>query len=81
MYVVLKTVLTDNRPKFCAHFPLEKLQVLEFKPKLTTNYHLKANGQTEQFRCTILASLHQFIAAHPNDWDFYADALAHAYNT
>lgn len=80
VYGVPKTVLTDNGPQFCSKFLRQTHRILGAKPQFTTTYHPKANGQTERFNRTILASLRRFIADHPKDWDMYADALTYAYN-
>lgn len=69
VYGILKSVLTDDGPKFRAKFLAQTHQFFGFKPQLTTTYHRRVKGETELLNRTILASLRLFMTDHLKYWD------------
>eukprot|EP00171_Calliarthron_tuberculosum_P012423 IDg12423t1 len=76
-----KTVFTDNVKQFDDKFLQKVYRILGVKLQFTNTHHPKANGQTERFKRSILASLSRFSADHLLDWGLYTDALAFEYST
>eukprot|EP00171_Calliarthron_tuberculosum_P016746 IDg16746t1 len=65
-YGILKAIPAYNGRQFNAEFCNRYTKYLERNP-VPTNYHLKANGQTELPNRTMLASLRRFVADNSKD--------------
>lgn len=59
---------------------MDVCRIIGIKNVFTTTYYPYANGQVEQFNCTILSALHHYVAEHPKDWYLFSAALTFACN-
>ena len=76
----MSTLLSDNRPQFCAQLATAVNQLLGI-PKLTTSaYHPGSNGSVERVTHTMARMLAMVCNEHQNDWDVHLPHVEYAYN-
>ena len=57
------------------------MNALGISHRLTSCYHLQANGLVERFNQTLIHSLNKVIAGDKESWDEHISEIVYAYNT
>eukprot|EP00253_Pinus_taeda_P021920 PITA_21920 len=80
-YGLLREVITDGGPQFVGNKLATTLNNYHVQHKITTPYHLQANGLVESSNKVIESILTKTIAAHRRDWAARLPEALWAYRT
>ena len=74
------TLLSDNRPQFCAQLATAVYKLLGIHKLTTSAYHPSGNGGVERVNHTMAQMLAMICNERQNDWDVHLPHVEYAYN-